>query len=226
MARPPRTTGKACAAATVPDKDAVVSDDPGASNSGAADLVREAQRAAADLLVFAPIGLVKRARTLLPDLIREGRTTAATARTIGKFVTPIVRKQGTKLVRSTVTDLTRPKAGASKGGASKGGASKGGASKGGAPDDPGRADAAASSRRSSRPAASAAATHKAATPITPRLDTVEEPFPGYDHLGSAAVVARLGELSARERAMVLRYEQANRNRRTILGRVDQLDATP
>ena len=51
----------------------------------------------------------------------------------------------------------------------------------------------------------------------------QEPFSGYDHLGSAAVVARLGELSKAERAVVRAYETANRNRRTVLGRLDQLD---
>ena len=51
----------------------------------------------------------------------------------------------------------------------------------------------------------------------------QEPFPGYDRLGSAAVVARLAELSKAERAAVRAYETSNRNRRTVLGRLDQLD---
>ena len=71
------------------------------------EVLRDAQRAAVDLLIFAPIGFAKRARSLLPDLIREGRSTAASAKTIGKFVTPIVRKQGTKLVKAKVAELTR-----------------------------------------------------------------------------------------------------------------------
>ena len=52
---------------------------------------------------------------------------------------------------------------------------------------------------------------------------LREPFPGYDRLGSAAVVARLVELSKAERAAVRDYETSKRNRRTVLGRLDQLD---
>ncbi len=161
------------------------------SSGEESDVLRDAQRLAVDLLVFAPIGLVKRARTLVPELIRDGRATASSAKTIGKFVTPIARKQGTKLVKSKVEGLTKAKA-----------------------------------PRSATPASPASPSSQAATASSAAAGAPDsaEPFEGYDHLGSAAVVARLGELSARERAAVLRYERAHRNRRTILGRIDQLDA--
>ena len=192
MATPTNSTATSGAADAVPGKGGS-SPAPKPDDGGASDPVRDAQRAAADLLVFAPIGLVKRARTILPDLVREGRSTVSSARTIGKFVTPIVRKQGAKVVRAKVAELTQPKP--------------------------------RTSAEAAPPAPAVAKT--TAEPPLPRQApaSAQEPFPGYDHLGSAAVVARLGELSARERAAVLRYEKANRNRRTILGRIDQLNAT-
>ena len=52
-----------------------------------------------------------------------------------------------------------------------------------------------------------------------------EPFAGYDLLGSAAVVARLDELTQRQRTAVRAYELGHRNRRTVLGRIDQLEFT-
>jgi hypothetical protein len=183
MARKPESTS--------PDQGRAAAQPTADAESTTTDLVRDAQRVAVDLLVFAPIGLAKRARTLLPDLIRDGRATAASAKTIGKFVTPIARKQGTKLVKSKVESLTQPK-----------------------------------TRRSATITPPASPSAPASPRVTASSADPVEPFEGYDHLGSAAVVARLGELSAKERAGVLRYEQAHRNRRTILGRIDQLDADP
>ncbi len=156
------------------------------------DLAALVQRVVVDLVILAPIGFVKKARTLIPELVNEGRTTVASARTIGRFVTPILRKQGTKLVKQTIrpaaTNAPNPRAAAKA-----------------PPSDPAGAP---SSPESAAPSPAA---------------SVAEPFAGYDHLGSAAVVARLAELSAAQRRAVRVYEGANRNRRTVIGRLDQLD---
>jgi hypothetical protein len=50
------------------------------------------------------------------------------------------------------------------------------------------------------------------------------PWPGYDELNVGQVLARLSELSQRELAGVASYERANRNRRSVLERVDALTA--
>lgn len=189
------------------------------------ELLRDAQRVAVDLLVFAPIGFAKRARSLLPDLIREGRTTAASARTIGKFVTPIARQQGTKLVKAKVAELTRstaPSRSPRPVPAPVPPSSSPPAASTPEPVPAGTSKAKAKAARKSppRPAKSSVAGSSAS-----REPVSREPFGGYDHLGSAAVVARLGELSRTERAAVRAYETANRNRRTILGRLDQLDSS-
>ena len=46
----------------------------------------------------------------------------------------------------------------------------------------------------------------------------------YDHLSSAQVVGKLEGLDAAERAAIERYERAGRCRRTILGKLAQLEA--
>ncbi|SRR6056297_1651685 len=46
----------------------------------------------------------------------------------------------------------------------------------------------------------------------------------YDQLPAAQIVAKLAGLTASERAQIRRYEAAHRHRRTVLGRLDQLDA--
>jgi hypothetical protein len=50
------------------------------------------------------------------------------------------------------------------------------------------------------------------------------PIPGYDALSASQVVERLAGLGADELGAVRDYELANRKRRTILGKIDQLTA--
>jgi hypothetical protein len=50
------------------------------------------------------------------------------------------------------------------------------------------------------------------------------PIPGYDALSASQVVERLAGLGTEELTAVRDYEIANRNRRTILGKIDQLSA--
>jgi hypothetical protein len=56
----------------------------------------------------------------------------------------------------------------------------------------------------------------------PAGDTL--PIPGYDALSASQVVERLAGLSAEELDSVRTYEGAHRNRRTILGKIDQISA--
>lgn len=59
-------------------------------------------------------------------------------------------------------------------------------------------------------------------PTTPAPDVEDLPIPGYDSLAASQVVPRLTTLSADELESIGAYEAANRNRRTILNRVTQL----
>jgi hypothetical protein len=54
------------------------------------------------------------------------------------------------------------------------------------------------------------------------LDVDDLVLPDYDHLPAAHVVAKLASLTPAERDAVEAYEIANRHRRTILGKIDQL----
>jgi len=50
------------------------------------------------------------------------------------------------------------------------------------------------------------------------------PIPGYDALSASQVVERLAGLSSEELGAVRSYEGTHRNRRTILGKIDQISA--
>jgi hypothetical protein len=71
----------------------------------------------------------------------------------------------------------------------------------------------------------AAAPVKTAPPtngVAPAGDSL--PIPGYDALSASQVVERLAGLSRTELDAVRSYEAAHRNRRTILGKIDQISA--
>ena len=75
---------------------------------------------------------------------------------------------------------------------------------------------------------------EAVAPVDPaEIDPVSEqvddpalaavvPFEGYDTLAAVHVVERLGRLTPDELRHVRAYEAAHRNRRTVLGKLDQL----
>ena len=50
------------------------------------------------------------------------------------------------------------------------------------------------------------------------------PIPGYDALSASQVVERLAGLTPEELESVRSYESAHRNRRTILGKIDQISS--
>ena len=66
------------------------------------------------------------------------------------------------------------------------------------------------------------ATHTSTNGDAPAEDTL--PIPGYDALSASQVVERLAGLSSDELESVRAYEGAHRNRRTILGKIDQISA--
>ena len=49
------------------------------------------------------------------------------------------------------------------------------------------------------------------------------PIAGYDTLAASQIVARLDGLAAEQLAAVAAYEAAHRNRKTVLGKLDQLE---
>jgi hypothetical protein len=61
-----------------------------------------------------------------------------------------------------------------------------------------------------------------ASPAGDASDTLA--IPGYDALSASQVVERLAGLTPEELESVRAYESAHRNRRTILGKIDQISA--
>jgi hypothetical protein len=75
-----------------------------------------------------------------------------------------------------------------------------------------------------KPAPAAAPTAVADPTAPPVVSNETLPIPGYDALSASQVVERLAGLSTDELDAVRGYESAHRNRRTILGKIDQISA--
>jgi hypothetical protein len=65
-----------------------------------------------------------------------------------------------------------------------------------------------------------------AAPTNGAPSSADLPIPGYDELSASQVVERLVGLAPGELDAVHTYEAANRQRRTILGKIEQLASSP
>ncbi len=174
-----------------------------------------------DVAVFAPIGAVTLASEQLPALVSKGRSVVEgrvnVARTVGRFAVAMARRRveeamggaGPGAPASPSTAPARPTATAR-------------------PDAPARPDGGAGAPRAgSSGRAGARGGAGSGGGGTPRA-RVEVPdvgglaIPGYDSLAASQVVRRLDGLTGAELASVRAYEEATRGRRTILGRIAQL----
>ncbi len=162
---------------------------------------------AADLFVYAPIGLFFEAPTLLPKLAEQGRVHARNARLFGRFAV----RQGEAEVRRRLAALEGQTNGLLQ-------------ALGLVPDSDGaddgaddRATAPASSRRR-------ATATDAAPPSEPSPAVADLAITDYDSLSASQVVTRLPGLSVSELESVRAYEATHRGRKTILNKVAQLQA--
>jgi hypothetical protein len=89
-------------------------------------------------------------------------------------------------------------------------------------DEPGSASPTSPSEPSEGDVAGDTAAPPVAPQEVPDVDTLA--LSGYDHLSSAQIVAKLDGLDVAERRSIERYERAGRHRRTILGKLERLEA--
>lgn len=159
--------------------------------------------AALDLTVYAPIGFALEARRLLPTLVERGRQQVTMAKMVGKFAVAHGQTQASARVSRLQDQAGSVLAEFGLGGEPA------------ATADPVPAEPSTSSATAA-PLASVPATPPAADPAT-------LPIAGYATLAASQVIPRLEGLSADELDAIRRYEEATRGRKTILGKIAQLD---
>ncbi len=182
---------------------------------------------AVEVCVLAPLGLIADASTVVPELVERGRGQVSQARAVGRFT---VDKAGEALGgkareagRLGLQALRRIAAqGSEEAGAE-------------APAGTGAGSAAPSGSEGSTDVDGSVGVDSAAPP-RPDLRPVPDPaprsevaessshlaIPDYDSLSASQVVPRLESLGPDELEAVRAYEAASRARKTILGRISQL----
>lgn len=152
-----------------------------------------------DAVLYAPIGAAVTAAEQLPGLVEKGRARleprVALARLIGRAAVSSLRQRAER-------DLFGEREPGSAG-------------------DPGPTPSGRGAARARQPDERDAAPVPPVSP-GPSPAAHDLAIPGYDSLAASQVVQRLGALSSEELDAVARYEEANRARRTVLGRIAQL----
>ena len=178
---------------------------------------------ALDLFVYAPLGLALSFRDELPKLIERGRTQVtgqvAMAKMMGQFATQAGQKEAEKLVKQASERAAEVIGDVLAGG-----------------QRPGAPTARTTTSTTTTAKAPAARTKAAADaeriasgngksdvlPARPIPAADSLAIHGYDTLSASQVVQRLAGLAPDELEAIEDYERANRSRRTILNRIDQL----
>lgn len=177
---------------------------------------------AADLFVYAPIGLFFEGPSLLPKLAEKGRVHARNARLFGQFAV----RHGEAEVRRRVGDLEEQATGLLRllglvDDPEAGPPPADGRSAGPAPSPAdGPSVATRRSEAASAPATVAGASGNGHSPLSPAAADLA--ITDYDSLSASQVVTRLEGLTVEELEAVRAYETAHRGRKTILNKVAQL----
>lgn len=176
-----------------------------------------------ELLVYAPVGLAYDYGDVLPQLIKRGKSQVQLAKVMGQMAAQQGQskaKQGTEGVDDVVNEVVLQAASVLAKGLTELGQLIGLAPE--PQNDDSASDESASPQREAAPQSqsssnnddsSAADTDSAGLP----------PIAGYDDLTARQIVPLLSELDGTQRNNVRAYETASRARKTILGRLDQLD---
>jgi hypothetical protein len=158
---------------------------------------------AADLFVYAPIGLFFDGPSLLPKLAEQGRVHARNARLFGQYAV----RHGEAEVRRRVGGIEEQATGIMR-------------LFGLLPDEPPDEPTAPASRAAAAVVVDEPGSTNGHAPAGPDVD--ELAIPDYDSLSASQVVTRLDGLTPAELEAVRAYEAANRGRKTILNKVAQL----
>jgi hypothetical protein len=162
---------------------------------------RDPLEVARDLFVYAPIGAAIRISKDLPDLIEEGKSKYGMAKVMGTFAAQQGKRQFEERVRTAAQGIwPQPPTGPAASGPAS-------ATPPGAPASP----------------APAAPPQPAAETTAPAPDG-DLPIGRYDTLSASQVLSHLSSLTVEQREAVAAHERNTRKRRTILNRIEQLNA--
>ncbi len=175
-----------------------------------------------EVFVYAPLGFALDARQLFPRFVDRGRNQVVLAKVIGKYAV----EHGSKQVEGYLGQSQTQVAAVLQ--------ALGVLPEESEPTDPAGVEAFEAEEVvfTSAPAAEPTAEVSVDRPVddlvdpsaSPAPDVDELAIPDYDNLSASQVIPRLGGLSPDELEAVRRYEAAERGRKTILGKIAQLQS--
>jgi hypothetical protein len=195
---------------------------PGA-NSGGSGRSRSPVEQWFEVFVYAPLGFALDARQLFPRFVDRGRNQVVLARVIGKYAVEHGSKQVEGYLEQSQTQVAAVLQ-------ALGVLPEDTAPAGSDQVDAFEADAVVFT---SAPADGSADEAPADGPVQPSDEDLargpapaadELAIPDYDNLSASQVIPRLGGLATDELEAVRRYEAAERGRKTILGKIAQLQS--
>ena len=163
-----------------------------------------------DLLIYAPLGLALEYRTLLPELAERGRRQLGFARSVGKLALGGLVAQADR-TRSATEARAKP--------------SPSPASSDAEPTSEAKLPEAKKAAAKKAPAKKAAAKKPAAkkADATASADAdIDAVLPTYETLTARNIVGRLDGLNPAQLRIVAAHEGENRQRTTVLNRIEQL----
>jgi hypothetical protein len=156
--------------------------------------------------VFAPVGVLEAVRSELPRFAERGRQTVEQRVLVGRFIATLLAQQARQRIGATFTSAA-----------------------GGTEADSDSSDVTAAA--ATTPTATTETPAKTPAKTTAKASSRAKPAAGtasrlaidhYESLSATQVIPLLGELDPEELEAIERFEQAHRNRRTVLGRIAQL----
>jgi hypothetical protein len=178
---------------------------------------------ALDLFFYAPLGFLMNAQEIVPQLVEKGHQQVVTARMFGKFAVDQAPGQLANLQKQVekVAEELVGRAGARRPAPSGAKATKRASS-----SPATRNGQASEATQTSAPVSEAPVSEAPASTAAPAHGpgAAQLAIPDYDSLSASQVVPRLEGLSDSERAAVRDYESTHRGRKTILNKIDQLQA--
>jgi len=186
-----------------------------------------------ELFVYAPVGLLYEYPEVIPKLVKRGRSQVQLARLLAQMAANQARSGGSGgrpgglPPLDTLAAVLAPGLGEAAGAACNALARLAtdlGAAVGLAPQPP-PAEAPASAAGPSEASAERSEAPASAPPSGEGAEAGPLPIAGYDALTAREVIGLLDDLSPRQRQQIRAHEAANRGRKTILAKLDQLDAS-
>lgn len=161
-----------------------------------------------DILIYAPVGLLYEYEDVMATLVRRGKSQVQLARVLG---TMAANRGGTASANAVVEAMASMVANR----ITEIGASIGLAPPSGEPSSPAASTGpGVSDRRSTTDVVDESATVDPEAPL---------PIASYDNLTAREIIGLLDELDAGQLARIRAHEEANRARKTVLGKLDRLD---